>query len=239
MTTAPLPDTDLARIAPLSVDMKRTALRQMKQGFSTFSYKPVAGSYSDIFNIQLGMFGASAPTPWGRIESSVAKASRTEDERRNNLQVAKALYDFAASSGVMGRRHDFFPMHIGVGKKVSFWLPMVLAVEDEPHAIFIDPRRTKGLTKLGRKFAFSMMHERIRAADADFAAIKLGIIRFRDDKEDNSRSVQFYTDTGVELFSLDQLESMVAETYRIWQEVWDERTAETRRKGTGTDGLFG
>jgi hypothetical protein len=84
-----------------------------------------------------------------------------------------------------------------------------------------------------------MMHERIRAADADFAAIKLGIIRFRDDKEDNSRSVQFYTDTGVELFSLDQLESMVAETYRIWQEVWDERTAETRRKGTGTDGLFG
>ncbi|KXG84340.1 hypothetical protein ATO67_12530 [Agrobacterium bohemicum] len=129
-------------------------------------------------------------------------------------------------------------MHVGVGKKVSFWLPMVLAVEQQPHVIFVDPRRTKGLTKVGRRFAFSMMHERIRVADDDFADVRLGIVRFQDNDEGDGRSVQLYTDTGVELFSLDELESMVADTYRIWQEVWEERTTETRRKGTGTGGLF-
>jgi hypothetical protein len=50
--------------------------------------------------------------------------------------------------------------------------------------------------------------------------------------------VRLFTDQGVELYSLDELESMVASTYRIWQEVHDERAAEARRKGTGTGGLF-
>lgn len=238
MTTPLLHDTDLARIAPLSKDLKRSALWQMKRGFSTFSYKPVASSYLDIFNIQMGMFGATAPTPWKQIETAIIKASRSDEEQRNNIQVAKALHKFTIEGGVIGRKHDFFPMHIGVGKKVSLWLPMVLAVEQRPHVVFVDPRRTKGLTEAGRKFAFSMMHESIRVADADFADVTLGIIRFKDDNEKKEREVQLYTDRDTTLFSLDELEKMVAETYRLWQEVWEERIIETRRKGTGTGGLF-
>jgi len=237
VTTPLLHDTDLARIAPLPDDMKRSQLMQMKGGFSPFSYKPVTTCYPDIFNVQSGMFGASPATPWKQIQAQVIRASRLGDEQRNNLQVAKALYEFASNAGAIARRHEFFPMHIGVGKKVSFWLPMVLAVDEKPHAIFIDPRRSKGLTELGRKFVFSMMHERIRAADADFADIKLGIIRFKDG-DDDERSVRFYRDEGIELFSLDQLETMVAATYRIWQEVYEEREAGTRRKSTGTGPLI-
>ncbi|WP_371418911.1 hypothetical protein [Agrobacterium sp. ICMP 6402] len=236
MTTPLLHDTDLARIAPLPDDMKRSQLMQMKGGFSPFSYKPVTTCYPDIFNVQSGMFGASPATPWKQIQAQVIRASRLGDEQRNNLQVAKALYEFASNAGAIARRHDFFPMHIGVGKKVSFWLPMVLAVDEQPHAIFIDPRRSKGLTELGRKFAFSMMHERIRAADADFAAINLGIIQFRDDKDDG-RTVRLFTDHGVELFDFSELESMVSSTYRIWQEIHEEREV-IRRKDTGTGPLI-
>ncbi|MQB11706.1 hypothetical protein DXT96_17860 [Agrobacterium sp. ICMP 6402] len=216
--------------------MKRSQLMQMKGGFSPFSYKPVTTCYPDIFNVQSGMFGASPATPWKQIQAQVIRASRLGDEQRNNLQVAKALYEFASNAGAIARRHDFFPMHIGVGKKVSFWLPMVLAVDEQPHAIFIDPRRSKGLTELGRKFAFSMMHERIRAADADFAAINLGIIQFRDDKDDG-RTVRLFTDHGVELFDFSELESMVSSTYRIWQEIHEEREV-IRRKDTGTGPLI-
>lgn len=236
MTTPLLHDTDLARIAPLPDDMKRSQLMQMKGGFSPFSYKPVTTCYPDIFNVQSGMFGASPATPWKQIQAQVIRASRLGDEQRNNLQVAKALYEFASNAGAIARRHDFFPMHIGVGKKVSFWLPMVLAVDEQPHAIFIDPRRSKGLTELGRKFAFSMMHERIRAADADFAAINLGIIQFRDDKDDG-RTVRLFTDHEVELFDFSELESMVSSTYRIWQEIHEEREV-IRRKDTGTGPLI-
>ncbi|WP_313612995.1 type VI toxin-antitoxin system SocB family DNA replication inhibitor toxin [Rhizobium sp.] len=235
MTTPLLHDTDLARIAPLPDDMKRSQLMQMKGGFSPFSYKPVTTCYPDIFNVQSGMFGASPPTPWKQIQAQVIRASRLGDEQRNNLQVAKALYEFASNAGAIARRHDFFPMHIGVGKKVSFWLPMVLAVDEKPHAIFIDPRRSKGLAELGRKFVFSMMHERIRAADADFANIQLGIIRFQDG-DDDERSVRFYRDEGVTLFSLEELEDMVASTYRIWLEVHEEREADARRRAAGGRG---
>ncbi|CAN7575157.1 type VI toxin-antitoxin system SocB family DNA replication inhibitor toxin [Neorhizobium sp. LjRoot104] len=228
MTIPLLPDTDLARIAPLPAEMKRNALWQMKTGFSTFSYKPVRACFSDIFNIQPGMF-AAPETPFEKVKDRLMRACKQGDEFRNNEQIAKALHEYAKDSGISGRHHDFFPLAMGIGRKVSFWLPMVLAIDEKPFAIFIDPRRSRGLTELGRRFVFSMMHERIRAADADFAEVNLGIVRFVDNDE-NGRSVQTYSDAGVDLYSLDELEMMVAETYRIWQEVHEERVAETRRK---------
>ncbi|WP_421400855.1 type VI toxin-antitoxin system SocB family DNA replication inhibitor toxin [Agrobacterium fabrum] len=236
MTIPPLPDIDLARVAPLSEDRKWAVLQKMKGGFSTFSYRPVVGSYSDIFNVQLGMLGEAPPTSLKQIEHQVGKACRSVEERRNNLQVAKALHAFTATSGIVGRRQEFFPLNVGVGKKVSFWLPMVVAIKEQPYAVFIDPRRTKGLTREARRFVFSMMHERIRAADADFAAINLGIIQFRDDKDD-CRTVRLFTDHEVELFDFSELESMVSSTYRIWQEIHEEREV-IRRKGTGTGPLI-
>ncbi|WGI74532.1 hypothetical protein QC756_01305 [Sinorhizobium meliloti] len=237
MTMPLLPDTDLARIAPLSDELKRSALSQMKGRFSTFSYKHVRACFGDVFNLQIGMFAPVQPTPWEKIYERLLRTCKPGDELKNNLQIAKALHDYAVSSNIAGRQHDFFPMGMGIGRKVSLWLPMVLAIDEKPYAIFIDPRRTKGLTELGRRFAFSMMHERIRAADEDFSGINLGIIRFFDNNE-GGRSVKLYSDEGLELYPLDELEVMVASTYRIWQEVVEEREAETRRKRTGTGDLL-
>lgn len=235
MTTPLLPDTDLARIAPLPDDMKQTALTQMSTRFSTFSYKPVRAAFADIFNVQPGVFGTVAPTPWSVIEAQLHRACKAGPELRNNLQIAKALHEYARTTDIKGRQHDFFPMTLKVGKKVSFWLPMVLAIDASPHVVFIDPRRSKGLSQLGRRFVFSMMHERIRAADEDFANVNLGIMRFVDNEEEG-RDVRLYTDRDVELYALDELQDMVSSTYRIWDEVWAERVAGTRRKATGTGG---
>jgi len=232
-----LPDTDLARIAPLSDDAKRSQLTQMRGGFSTFSYKPARSCFGEVFNVQLGMFGPVEPTPWEKIRERLIRTCKAGDEQKNNLQIAKALHQYATSCKIMGRQHEFFPMAMGAGRKVAFWLPMVLAIEELPYAIFIDPRRTKGLTSVGRRFVFSMMHERIRAADEDFAKVNLGVIRF-DDNGDDGRTVRLYSDKDVELYSLDELEAMVSATYRIWHEVCEERQATARRKGTGTGGLF-
>lgn len=237
MTTPLLPDTDLARIAPMPDDMKRAALKQMKTGFSTFSYKPIRSCFGDIFNVQPGMFGPVEPTPFEKINERLVRACKSGAEFDHNKQIAKALHDYATSHKITGRHHDFFPMPMSVGQKVTFWLPMVLAIDAQPFTLFIDPRRTKGLSKAGRRFAFSMMHERIRAADEDFAGVNLGILRF-DDAGEGERVVHLHTDANIELHSLDELETMVASTYRIWQEVHEERMAETRRKGTGTGGFL-
>jgi len=137
--------------------------------------------------------------------------------------------------GLRGRRHDFFPLAMGVGASVVYWHSAVLIVDERPLVPFFDPRRSKVLTRLGRQFAFSMMHQRIREDSPDFKAVRLGIFQF-ERTDQGPRPPQLHTDDGVELFNLDQLEQMVAETYEIWQEVCEGREAETRRRGSGTTG---
>ena len=45
-----------------------------------------------------------------------------------------------------------------------------------------------------------------------------------------------HTDEGVELFSLDEMEAMVATTYELWREVCEEREMEMRREAGGMRG---
>lgn len=236
MTIRRLPDIDLARIAPQPEDKKRKSLEQMRGGRPPFSYKPLRSRYEDIFNIQPDLdFGTAPATPWRIIEAELRKSCRTEIELVHNMRVARGLHDFSTSGRVIGRKHEFFPLAMGAGLKVSYWQSMVIAIDDAPHAIFIEPRRNLGLNPEGRRFAFSMMHERIRAADEDFAEIGLAILKFGEPDEDR-RAVTLYTDDGVILYTLDELERMVAETYEIWREVYEERERDARHRPTGTDG---
>lgn len=238
MTIRPLPDIDLARIAPQRDEMKRKSLEQMKGGFSTFSYKPVRSCFSDLFNIQPELdLGIAEPTPWPVIEAELRKRSKSDEEFTYNQRVALGLHDFATSGRVFGRKHEFFPLSMGMGRKVTFWLPMILAIDEQASALFIEPRRSRGLTAEGRRFAFSMMHERIRAADEDFAEVRLTIAQIGDPSDDR-RAVRLHTDEGVDLYSREELELMVASTYDMWREVLEEREREARRGATGTGPLI-
>lgn len=239
MTIRLLPDIDLARIAPQRDEMKRKSLEQMKGGFSTFSYKPVRGCFSDIFNIQPDLdLGAAERTPWAVIEAELRKRSRSDEEFTYNRRVALGLHDFASSGRVYGRRQEFFPLSMGMGQKVTLWLPMILAIDEQASALFIDPRRNRRLNAEGRRFAFSMMHERIRAADEDFADVRLSIVQFGDPSDDR-RAVTLHTlDERIELHSRDELEQMVASTYEMWREVLEEREGKARGRATGTGSLI-
>lgn len=238
MTIRLLPDIDLARIAPQRDDMKRKSLEQMKGGFSTFSYKPVRTCFADIFNVQPDLdLGVAEPTPWDVIETELRRRSRSDEEFKYNQRVALGLHDFAASGRVYGRRQEFFPLVMGMGQKITLWLPMILAIDGQASALFIEPRRTRGLTAEGRRFAFSMMHERIRAADEDFAEVRLTIAQFGD-PADGRRAVKLHTDEGIELYSREELEQMVASTYDMWREVLEERERKARGQATGTGPLI-
>ena len=238
MMIRPLPDTDLARIAPQPSELKRKSLEQIRGGRPPFSFRPVRSCYNDIFNMQPDLdFGAAPPTPWEKIEADLTRRCKTQIELDHNKLVARSLHDFATSGRVICRKHDFFPLSMGSGKKVSYWLPMIAAIDEQPTALFIEPRRNRGLSAEGRRFVFSMMHERIRVADEDFAEVNLSIIRF-DPPNDGYRSTRIYTDKGVDLYSLSELEAMVSSTYEMWHEVCEEREREARSKPTGTEGWF-
>lgn len=230
MKMRPLPEIDLASIAPLPTDQKRRALVALRLGRPPFSYAPVRFSLSDILNLEAGMFEDVGRVPYARIAEAISKKAKSDAEEAANLRVASGLYTYATETMLRGRRHDFFPMAIGVGASVVYWHSAVLVVDERPLVPFFDPRRSKLLTRLGRQFAFSTMHQRIREDSPDFKSVRLGIFQF-EKTDEGPRLPRLHTDDGVELFSLDQLEQMVAETYEIWHEVCEGREAETRRRG--------
>lgn len=237
MKIRPLPDLDLARIAPLDLTKKRAALRQQKDGFPPLSLNPMRLSTPDMLNVSPGPLAALQQTPWATIEEAIAKACSTSKETSANLAAGSALYRYAQDKRIFGRYHEFFPLAIGVSRKVVYWSNAVLAIGDKPHAVFIDPRRTRRLTAIGRRFVFSVMNERIRVADPDFAGISLAIIQF-DNPEQGPRTAYPWFDQDVALYSFEELDAMVRETYEVWAEVLAEREIEARRTVYGRRGTL-
>lgn len=240
-----LNEIDLARITTLPLDRQKAPLKQVLRGWPKISYAPIRSLWRDIFNIQPGMFAPVEPTSSVRIEELLRKKCRSDDELSANLAVARGLNNFTVSHSVSGRVQDFYPLALGAGRRVTYWLPMVLSVDTSPLIPFVDPRQSRGLGQEGRRFVFSMMHERIRAADPDYASVRFAVVQFSKPRVDKAgtkrREVVLHTDHQVELFSLDEMERMVGATYALWAEVCAEREMEarsgSRRKATGTDDL--
>jgi hypothetical protein len=224
-----LPEIDLARIAPLPPTLKRSALEQHKAGFPPFDYHPFRSVVPDLVN-QADMFGPAEPTPWDRVEEQIRRRSRSAEELDANCGVARSLHAFAEYLGMTARRMEFFPLTLGAGARVVYWHPVLLMVEGRPVVPFFDPRRSRRLTEQGRRFVFSVMHERIRATDPDLADVELAVFQF-DALDDGARFLRIHTAAGLPLFSFDDLDEMVADTNRVWMEVLSERDEEARRRG--------
>jgi hypothetical protein len=233
----PLPEIDLARIAPLARDLKRRALEQMRLGRPPYSYGPMRGSLSDLTNVQADLTGPMGRTPWKKIAEVISRAAKSDLEEEANLCAAEGLFNFSEAANLVGRRHDIFPLALGVSTKVSYWQPAILTLDGKPTIPFYDPRRAKALTSDGRRFVFSVMHERIRAADPDFADVGFAIFQFSKPAK-GARTPMLSYDHSFELFGFDDLEEMVRETYQLWNEVCEDKAADLRRKKAGGGGFL-
>jgi len=230
-----LSEIDLARIAPLEADEKRYRLRLLKAGRPPHTYNPFRASLGDILNLQPEMFESGGDyTPWSQISADIGKRANTDDERKFNLAVAEALYDFGVEQDVRSYRKLIAPWAVGYGQSVMYWWNLYTVIEKQPCFVFVDPRISNPLTRLARKFALSMMHERIRVPDPDFANARLLVAQFGKSGE-GKRTIKMFEET--ELFGFDALNEMIDETYQIWIEVLEERAEEARKKSAGTTPL--
>lgn len=239
MKTPPLPEIDLARIAPMPFLQKQRALEGFRLGRPPYSYGPMRGSLSDLTNVQADLAGPMDRLPWEKIASVISRAAKSDLEESANLRAAEGLYRFAEAAELMGRRHDIFPLALGLSSKVTFWQNAILSLDGRPIVPFYDPRRAKSLTAEGRRFVFSVMHERIRAADPDFADVGLVIFQFELSAKGMRMPITF-SESSVELFSFEDLDQMVRETYSLWQEICEDRAADarSRKAAGGSGGLF-
>jgi hypothetical protein len=220
----------LARIAVLPSEQKRRRLEEMKLSRPPHTLKPFRMSVLDIVNATAGPLAPGPRTPWHKIARAIRRLSQHPSETRANLAVAKGLYRYAVANALRGVRREFLPLSIRVSERVVYWSPVLLELHGRPVVPFFEARRTKGLTAEGRRFVFSVMHERIRALEPDLSDVQLAIVQFGP--EEKIREPKFHLDTDVQLFTFEALDHMIRETYQLWSEVRED----VRRRGTGTRG---
>lgn len=227
--------TDLARIAPLTEDQQRIQLRQYRRGFPPFTYKHTRSVLSELLKIRKRSMFDQQDLSWAEIEAALKASCRQGDEVTYNVMAAKALHDFALANDIYGRddgEGGFGYMPLGQGHSLVLWENGVVLWEDRPHVLFVDLRGTKYLTVEGRRFAFSAQHEQIRLRDPNME--KVGLLILRVEKPmDGQRRVIPHTDTGIELYSFDELDRMTRQTYRLWEEIYFGRVEEEQRRAAG------
>jgi hypothetical protein len=229
-----LSEIDLARIGPLGREDKLRRLRALKQGRPPHTYNPLRALVGDILNLQPELFGSGGEyTPWDQISDGIAKRAKSENERTFNLAVADALYKFGVEQRALSYTKPVAPWSVGYGQSVVYWWNLYTVIERRPSFIFVDPRISAPLTREGRKFVLSIMNERIRVPDPDFADARLLVIQFGK-HEDGRRFARSHEVADSELFGFDELNAMVDETYRLWIEVLAERTDDARKRPTGS-----
>ena len=228
-TRRSLHDLDLARIAPLPKDEKQVELRKLKDSFPPYGYKPFRLSILDILDVQAGPLAALPRTPWRTIAAAIRQRGKSVAEIKANLRAAEGLFNFAKDHEIIGRRHEFYPLAIGLSERVSYWSPVVISIAGRPVVPFFDPRMSSKLTPLGRNFVLSAMHERIRVSDPDFAEVGLAVFQFANSKEGPRAAKPHFAD-AISLYDYEAMDGMVRETYSIWNEILKERTAEARKR---------
>ena len=233
-----LPDTDLARIAPLPTTEKWRQLRDMRAGFPGFSYRPSRLHLPATLNAQGRgtLFDDLADSPRDELIASRRKDCRSADEFASNEEVTGLLYDWIRAKGFSVVHYEFGRLTLAAGHSVCFWTDAILSDGENLLVLHPDFRRaTAGYTARGLRFAFSAMHHHIRGRGADFVDIDPAIIRFPQPKN-RARGVRLISmPTDLELFSYDELVAMTEETLSIWGQVCSENVEEARRKVANDD----
>jgi hypothetical protein len=219
-----LPNIDLARIMHRSREEMRLHLKSIESGFPALTYNPTRSVLPDLLNEQGDLLDGEK-VEWSVIEAQIAKfTKRGALELKHNLIISKLLHDYALGKSIWSKRHEFFPLkliHVG---GIKFWWDLYFIEDGRAVVPFVDPRKTRGLSKEDMRVVFSFMNERIRVPGSDFEDSRLAIIQFPENKS-GTREVKVTYDDGFELYSFDQLSVMVDQLYSEWEAELREREA--------------
>lgn len=237
-----LPGQDLANAAVLEQEERYNYLWRLKIGYIPYSYSPIRKRVPDISNVDIpGQLPLPKPS-WDEIRNKISKDCYNPEGVAANLQVADGFKLFCEENSVFGSPTSFLPFQVGffdIGFQASikYWHDIIISVSGRPIIPFIDTRKSGTLTREGRRFVFSVMHERIRLAFPDFQDVGLSVIQFENVKS-GPRSANLLTDDGYELYDYATLNAMITDTYKMWWMVQNERQKAERQKPTGTGFLF-
>lgn len=238
-TPRSLPETDLARVALRPDEEKRIVLRGVRSFVPPHSLSPLRKVAGALYAARPSLLELPKST-WPEIEAAIRRyCGPNLHWIERNVSLAKLLFDYNEKRGIKAVEWEFPIIPVGYGAKIKFWHDFYSVQDGVPVLSFLDPRLTDGLGIFGRTFVFSAMHHNI--AIGDFDGARLEIIRFPLNRETREREVEVFTFDDRDVIAEGALNQAIDRTYKIWQEILAERTAEARRqRPTGTnEGGFG
>lgn len=240
-------EVDVARFAPLSPSIQRPRMVKMQEnGGGIFSFKPTRNELSDIMNVQPPMFmtlGTAPVTPFRIVQTNITKGCRSNKELAFNLHAAHMLYNHFRGNNVVSVAYDFGTMALGLDRGLRYWTPTYYARDGRPVVTFIDPRGGHGLTAAARDVVFSAMHASIRERIPDFDNAILEIIQLPYDDTKvvpkgtmKPRRLAIYTLSDMPKYSFPEVDAMLTQTLRLWDDVCAEAAADKRKRSGGGKG---
>jgi hypothetical protein len=229
-----IPEIDLARIAVLETPEQEIRLRGLKGFRPPHTLNPFRKAIGDIVNLQFELIGTSPSSDWVHVKREINRhcAKGNISELRYNLAIAKVVHEFCQKSDMLSFDKPTMPWTVGYGNSVSYWNNFYSVFDDQAAFIFFDPRLSNPLTKRARKFVFSIMNQRLRIADPDFAEANLMIAQFKKSGRWN-RQISLHSSIEDDLYSEDELNEMISTTYSIWADILFEREQQARRAAGG------
>jgi hypothetical protein len=229
-----LPETDLANWSFLSPADKRRALTAFEgPKIIKGSYEPFRKVFPDAVNQQFPLFEDGLETSgWEAVEQRLRQECKGDQVLIDmNRAILAATHLYSNEYGIAATGIDVVPLRFPGFLAYSFGLNLLIRYRDRSCVVFLDMRRTHGLSPNGRPFMFSAMHHRFRLAYPDLAEAELEIWRFKNNKLRTLVSQR----AGEVFYSYEQLVADVVETHEIWHSV-RRGDGEARRAAGGSPG---
>ncbi len=231
MKLRPLHQIDLAGTATLPRDEQFHKLRVYEEEGPRPPYTPARNAVFDTFHppTPLGLVFA-APT-WVQLDSSIRRDCKFGPKQiASNLEVGKLLFDWVRARDIKSVAEPLPSLGLGQIATVRYWENLIFELEGQRYIPAFNHRRNIGYGPDGRRFIFSAMNV-LRMRNLDFSNYRLAIFEFpvrtpaKSTGRKPYRELVMRTDLGLELFSLDEMDAMVKETYEILDLVRLERIA--------------
>ena len=208
-----LPETEIANLAFKSYDFKVAFLANwLRPKQIKGSYEPLRRSIGEAANVMLPLLPDLQATSLEQLEKLVERECKgNSDYIAMNMAPVRAIRSFIAENSATTFYLEELPITLFPGMRYAFWAPMLVRYGQETRIVFLDLRRTGGLSDTGCAVCFSVMHERFRVLNPDYADVKLEVWKFANTENRQIRVVEEWCDP----LSFGDVTAEIADTYAV------------------------
>jgi hypothetical protein len=215
---------------------KRQQLEKIETPKVFWGYGPVYAAFPKLLLVRSGLFGDLPKDSDAAVLSEIRRACRSDAQEDANLAVANAIIEWRYKNNARGVIVSPEPFRSTTGS-IKFCADVAVIVNGELYVINLDVRSTMNLSSGGKELMKSLIHH--TALIGDLKSAKVAILRTPKVGK-GVRRCDLEQLSGEPKYSLDKVESMVLETYAIWETILMARRSDKSKAADDGDGpLFG